>query len=119
LPDQVAGLVFRYRADDPLNGVTAGAVQQVFVVSADGGRGANTFNAGNVTSRAAIAAVGETYGGSSGTPAAIAPGAPLDGRPSNHAEVVVTARVGGSSALATGEQLRLIDRASAKRDVCG
>lgn len=99
--------------------MTGGAVQQIFVVSANGGRGANTINAGNVTSRAAIAAVGESYGGSFGTPAAIAPGAPHDGHASNHAEVVVTARVGVSSALAMGEQLRLIDRASAKRDVCG
>jgi hypothetical protein len=73
-----------------------------------------TAATGNATLRDRTGEVGDSYGGSFGTPAAIVLGARYDSGPFNHAEIDVMGTVGVNSALAAADQQKLIDWAVAK-----
>ena len=73
-----------------------------------------TANAGSATLRDRTGAISDSYGGSFGTPAALVLGARYNAGPFNHAEIDVMGTVGVTTALASSDQLKLIDWASAK-----
>jgi hypothetical protein len=73
-----------------------------------------TASAGIASLRDRFGEVTDSYGGSLGTPAAIALGVRYNAGPFNHAEVDVMATVGATSVLSTADQQQLIDWAVAK-----
>jgi hypothetical protein len=142
-PDQVANLAFWYRAGDPQNTMTDGAVrqaldhagpntmqlfkpslepglQQIALTRADGGItqiAIWTADVGTATLRDPAGPVNHGDCGSFGTPAALVLDARRHAGPFNHAEIDEMGTFGVTTALAASDQLKLIDQASANRGV--
>jgi hypothetical protein len=131
LPDQLPKLAFWYKAADPQNGMTSGAVhgrrapqsgqtqaEPLATASRVGALADNEYVAferpAAIGGRREFRAAPADASSSPGTPAAMAPGVHDDAGPFNHAELDAGAAVDATQMLRAVDQQNLIDRVGAR-----